>query len=543
MTASRILALAALIVLAACSRSGSGSQTVHAPDYLVRGNGSEIKSLDPHYIDGQWEANVVGDALIGLTTDAADGSPMPGAATHWETSPDGKTWTFHLRDHVWSDGQPVTAEDFAFAWRRILEPARGAPYAYYLWLIKNAQAISDGKLPTSALGVRAKDDKTLVVELEHPAPYMLQYLLHQAVFPVPRHVVLAKGNAWAKPGNYVANGPYVPKEWVPNDHVTLVKNPRFYDAANVRLQTIIYKPTSDTLAALTAIRAGELDTQNLVPGNEIGWMRKHIPHTLQLHTYLAVNYLSVNFQRKPFQDLRLRQAIAMAYNREIITSKILKLGEPAAYHFVPPGIANYPGGAALRFQALSYDQRVARARALMAAMGYGPDNHFHTTYDTSTTPDAKRSAAALQAMLRRIYIDMEIVNSDTQIFYKKLQSGQFDMASGAWVGDFDDPGTFLDLLRSGAGENWGNNYGRYSNPAYDTLLDKANQTLDIKTRGELLRQAEQILLDDIAVSPSRFLVTQDIVEPYVKGWIPNVRDFNRSRWLWIDPTVKPERGD
>ena len=537
MTVSRIVAFAALVLLAACSRAANDK--VHTPDFLVRGNGAEIKSLDPHYIDGQWEANVVGDMLIGLTTDAADGTPMPGAATSWETSPDGKTWTFHMRDHVWSDGQPVTAEDFAFAWRRILEPARGAPYAYYLWLIKNAHAISDGKLPPSALGVHATNDKTLVVELEHPAPYMLQYLLHQAVFPVPRHTVLAKGNDWARPENYVANGPYLPTEWVPNDHITLVKNPRFYDAANVRLQTIIYKPTSDTLAALKAIRAGELDTQNLVPGAEIVWMRKRIPHTLQINTYLGVNYLSFNFQHTAFQDLRLRQAIAMAYDRETITTKILRLGEPAAYHFVPPGIANYPEGASLFFKSLKYDQRIAKARALMAAIGYGPSHHFHTTYDSTTTPDSKRSAAALQQMLKAIYIDMDIVNSDTQVYYKKLQEGQFDMASGSWIGDFDDPGTFLDLLRSGSG----NNYGQYHSKRFDDLLDKANLTLDIKARGELLRQAEQTALDDIAISPSRFLVTQDIVEPYVKGWIPNVRDFNRSRWLWIDPKTKPERGE
>lgn len=541
MTVSRIVALAALILLAACSRAAN--TTIHSPDYLVRGNGAEIKSLDPHYIDGQWEANVVGDMLVGLTTDAADGTPMPGAATSWETSPDGKTWTFHMREHVWSDGQPVTAEDFAFAWRRILEPARGAPYAYYLWLIKNAKAISEGKLPASALGEHATDDKTLVVTLEHPAPYMLQYLLHQAVFPVPRHVVLAKGNDWARPENYVANGPYLPKEWVPNDHITLVKNPRFYDAANVRLQTIIYKPTSDTLAALKAIRAGELDTQNLVPGAEIVWMKKRIPHTLQLNTSLGVSYLSVNFSRKPFQDLRLRQAIALAFDRETVTGKILRMGEPAAYHFVPPGIADYPGGATVDFKALSYDQRVARAQRLMREIGYGPNNRFHTTYDTSTSPDSKRTAAAFQQMLGRIYIDMDIVNSDTQVFYKKLQEGQFDMASGVWIGDFDDPGTFLDLLRSGHGESWGNNYGRYANPRFDALLDKANQTLDVKARGELLRQAEQLALDDVAVSPTRFVVTQDIVEPYVKGWIPNVRDFNRSRWLWIDPRTKPERGD
>ncbi len=542
MTVLRIAAVAALVLLAACSRSG-GDRTVHAGDYLVRGNGAEIKSLDPHYIDGQWEANVVGDALVGLTTDAADGTPMPGAAVRWETSPDGKTWTFHIRDHVWSDGQPVTAEDFAFAWRRILEPARGAPYAYYLWLIKNARAISDGKLPPTALGVHAKDDKTLVVELEHPAPYMLQYLLHQAVFPVPRHVVLAKGNDWARIENYAANGPYIPAEWVPNDHITLTKNPRFYDAEHVRLRTIIYKPTVDTLAALKAIRAGELDTQNLVPAAEITWMRKNIPRALQINTFLGVRYLSENIARKPFQDARLREAIALAYDRETMTEKILKLGEPAAYHFVPPGIAGYPAGAELKFRSLTPGQRLTRARALMLALGYGPDNHFRTTYDTTTSPDSKRSAAALQAMLRRIYIDVEIVNSDTQIFYKKLQAGQFDMASGVWVGDFDDPSTFLDLLRTGQGDNWGNNYARYSNPRFDDLLDKANQTLDLKTRGELLRQAEQIALDDVAVSPSQFVVTQDIVEPYVKGWIPNVRDFNKSRWLWIDPKAKPERGD
>jgi len=538
MAISRFISLAALVLLAACSRAGTSNHTVHAPDYLVRGNGSEIKSLDPHYIDGNWEATIVGDALIGLTTDAADGSPMPGAATSWDTSPDGKTWTFHMRDHVWSDGQPVTAEDFVFAWRRILEPARGAPYAYYLWLIKNAKAISDGKMPTTALGVSAKDDKTLVVQLEHPAPYMLQYLLHQSVFPVPRHAVLAKGDAWARPENYVANGPYIPKEWVPNDHVTLVKNPRFYDAAHVRIQTIIYKPSSDTLAALKSIRAGELDTQNLIPSAEISWMRSHIAAALQIHTFLGVSYLAPNFAHKPFDDIRLRRAIALVYDRETVTEKIYRLGEKPAYHFVPPGIADYPDKAGFDFKSWPYAKRLEAARKLIVEMGYGPDRHLRFNYDTTTTPDAKRGAATLQSMLRRIYIDIDIVNTDTQIFYKKLQEGQFDLSAGAWIGDFDDPGTFLDLLKT----DGGNNYGRYHSDKFDALYAQAQQTLDVKTRGVLLSQAEQVALDDYAVIPTRFLVTQDIVEPYVKGWIPNVRDFNRSRWLWIDPHVKPVRG-
>jgi oligopeptide transport system substrate-binding protein len=538
MSLTRIACIAAMLLLAACSRNGSANQTVHSPDYLVRGNGFELKSLDPHYIDGAWEVNAVGDLLVGLTTDAPDGSPMPGAATSWETTADGKTWTFHLRDHVWSDGVPVTAHDFVFAWRRILEPARGAPYAYYLWLIKNAKAISDGRLPATALGVTAKDDRTLVVELEHPAPYMLEYLLHQAVYPVPRHAVLAKGNAWSKPGNYVANGAYLPKEWVPNDHLTLVKNPRFYDAQHVRITTVIYKPTSDTLAALKLFRSGEIDTQNLLPTAEIDWMRARIPRALQIRPMLGIVYIVPNFLRKPFQDVRLREAIALAYDRETMTNKIVRLGQPPAYHFVPPETANYPGGTNCDFLLLSYDRRLERARRLMVEMGYGANNHFHTTFDTSTTPDAKRTFATLQAMLRRIYIDLDPVTSDGQVFYKKLQTGQFDIASGAWIGDFNDAGTFLDLLQSSSG----NNYGHYQNASFDTLLAEANSTADLRRRGQLLEEAEQIALNDYAVIPTRFLVTQDIVEPYVKGWIPNMRNVNRTRWLWIDRRAKPERG-
>jgi oligopeptide transport system substrate-binding protein len=358
------------------------------------------------------------------------------------------------------------------------------------------------------------------------------------VFPVPRHAVLAKGDAWARPENYVANGPYIPKEWVPNDHVTLVKNPKFYDAAHVRIQTIIYKPSSDTLAALKSIRAGELDTQNLIPSAEISWMRSHIAGALQIHTLLGVYYLAPNFPHKPFDDVRLRRAIALAYDRETMTEKIYKLGEEPAYHFVPPGIADYPGKARFDFRSWPYAKRLEVARSLIVEMGYGPDRHLRFNYDTTTTPDVKRGAAALQAMLRRIYIDIDIVNTDTQVFYKKLQEGQFDLSSGAWIGDFDDPGTFLDLLKTGGG----NNYGRYHSDKFDALYARAEQTINVKTRGELLNQAEQVALEDYAVVPTRFPVTQDIVEPYVKGWIPNVRDFNRSRWLWIDPHVKPVRG-
>ncbi|HEV2563220.1 MAG TPA: peptide ABC transporter substrate-binding protein [Rhizomicrobium sp.] len=234
----RVFAVLATAMLMACSPS-SGTKSAMT---LNRGNGGEVKSLDPDYIDGTWEANVVGDILMGLVTEDAAAQPIPGAATSWEVSPDGKTWTFHIRNHLWSDGVPVTAQDFVYSYQRLLNPKLAAPYAYNLWVIKNARGVNSGALPPSALGVHAPDDKTLVLELEHPAPYLPELLMHQTAYPVPRHVVEVKGDAWAKPENYVGNGAYVPKEWIPNDHLTLVKNPKFYDAAHVRIETVNYFP-------------------------------------------------------------------------------------------------------------------------------------------------------------------------------------------------------------------------------------------------------------------------------------------------------------
>jgi oligopeptide transport system substrate-binding protein len=529
----RILALMAVaIAVTACSQAET-----NAPMTLNRGNGAELKSLDPHYIDMTSEANVLGDILVGLATENAAGDPIPGAATSWEASPDGLTWTFHIRDHQWSDGVPVTAHDFVYAYRRLLEPQRAAPYAYNIWVIKNAKAINQGKLPGTALGAEAPDDKTLVLHLEHPAPYLPQLLMHQTMFPVPRHAVEKFGDAWSQPKNYVANGPYIPKTWIPNDHLTLVKNPRFYDAKDVRIEVVNYYPTVDSQAALKQMRAGELDIQNPLPATEIIWLRKHMPHTLQMADYLGVTYMLVNFKRPPFNDPRMREALSLAFNREAMTGKVMRLGERPAYAFVPPGVANYPGTAHLSFRDMPYEARIKKARALMAEMGYGPNKHFHTTYRATTSPDGGRTAAALQAMLRAIYVDIDIVRTDSPMLYRSLQVHDFDTSFAAWIADFNDASNFLDLLVTGSG----NNYGRYSNPAFDDLIHQAQNERDAAKRGALLNQAEQLALNDNAIIPVLFMKTRDLVQPYVRGWVPNIRDFNRSRWLWIDHSIKPER--
>ena len=497
---------------------------------LNRGNGAEIKSLDPHFIDGTNESSIDGDLLIGLLTVDAAGRPIPGAATNWTTSPDGKTWTFHLRDHVWSDGTPVTAQDFVFAWQRLLDPRTGASYAYNLWVVKNAHAISIGKMPPSALGVLAPDDKTLIVTLEHPAAYLPELLTHDTAYPLPRHVVLAKGNAWSRPGNFVANGPYVPREWINNDHVTLVKNPRFYDAAHVRIDVVNYFPTPDSNAALRRLRSGELDTQTPIPLTQIDWLRKAMPQILHTKPYLGLSYISINTRRPPLNDLRVRRALNLALDRETITERVLRLGEPPAYSIVPPSTANYlsPGG--MDFRKLPFPERLAKARWLMNQVGYGPDNHLRLVLETFDEPNNKRISAVAQAMMRLIWVDLDIVAIEAGVHGRNMVSGNYDLGVASWFADFNDASNFLDLLRSDAG----NNYGRYTNLAYDHLLDAAQQEPDLKTRGALLAKAEIMALKDYPWIPMRFRTTQDLVQPYVKGWVDNTRDMHRTRWLWIE---------
>ncbi|HXC55042.1 MAG TPA: peptide ABC transporter substrate-binding protein [Rhizomicrobium sp.] len=497
---------------------------------LNRGNGAEIKSLDPHFIDGINESSVDGDLLIGLLTVDAMGAPIPGAATRWETSPDGKTWTFHLRDHVWSDGRPVTAADFVFAWRRLLDPKTGAAYAYNLWVVKNAHAVSEGRLPPSALGVRAPDDKTFVVDLEHPAAYLPELLTHDTAYPLPRHVLLARGNAWSRPGTFVGNGPYVPREWVANDHLTLVKNPRFYDAAHVHIDVVNYYPTPDSEAALRRLRAGELDTQTPIPLTEIGWLRRNMPAIVHTKPFLGLSYISINLRRPPLTDLRLRRALNLAFDRETITERVLRLGEPPAYSIVPPTTANYPKGPTLDFRTLAPPARLAKAQWLMAQLGYGPDNHLRLGYETFDEPNNKRIAAVMQAMFRQIWVDLDISVIDAAFHTRNMQTGNYDLGAASWFADFNDASNFLDLLRS----DGGNNYGHYRNLAFDRALDAAQQEPDAKKRGALLAAAEAMALKDEPWIPMRFRTTQDLVQPYVKGWMDNSRDMHRSRWLWLD---------
>ncbi len=519
---------------AALRRPGPAPVTYARGDSRVlhRGNGAEPGSLDPALTTTETEDNLLGDLMVGLMTMAANAAPIPGMAERWTTSPDGLIWTFHLRQAQWSDGMPVTAEDFVFAWRRMLDPATAAPYAYLLYPVKNAVAVNGGKMKPEALGVAAPDPATFQVTLVHPAPYLLQMLTHMSTYPHPRHVIMTKGKAWANAGNFVGNGPFRLKEWVPHERITMTKNPRFYDAGNVALETVVFYPTDDYDAALRRMRAGELDSNTRIPAQDIDWIRAHMPEIYNPVPQFTVEYVAVNHTRKPFDDIRVREAINLAISRETVTGKIRRVGELPAYAIVPPNMANFPGGNFFAFRSLAPAARLARAQALMRQAGFGPDKRLRTSYMIrSTAAGSYRSvAAAIQQMLALIYIDVSILANDFAVFTSATNIHDFDICQPAWGADFNDAESFLTLFITGGGNNW----GAYSNPRFDAALAASQHEIDLAERGRLLAEAEAILIGDHAIMPLFFWVTPSIVRPYVKGWVRNSSDFHRSRWLSID---------
>jgi oligopeptide transport system substrate-binding protein len=539
---NRRLALAGGAAVAA----GAGALALHRSDNTVhpladartfhRGNATEPETLDSSMSTSVQDDAIMGELTVGLMTEDPLANSIPGMAISWDMSADGLTWIFHLREAQWSDGTPVTAEDFVFSWRRLLDPKTAAPYAYYLYILKNAVPINGGKLAVTELGVRALNDHSLEVHLEHPAPYFLQMMTHASTFPQPRHVVQAKGRDWTRPGNHVGNGAFTLKEWVTNGHVLLVKNPRFYDAANVALERIYFYPTDDYGAALQRMRAGELDVQVRLPVQQIDWIKANMPETRDPVPMLSVEYVEVNQTRKPFDDIRVREAINLAFNREAIADRIRRVGDVPAYNLVPPGTANFPGGNAFAFRSLSHAQRIERARSLMRQAGFDENRRVNTTYMIrSTAPGIQRAvAAAVQQMLAQIYINAAILPIDFQVFLAETQNHNFDMAESGWSADFNDAATFLELLLTGGG----NNHGLYSDPAFDAMMAAAQKDTDLVSRGHKLAAAEAIALKDQAIMPLYFWADENLVWPYVKGWKANPTDKHRSRWISINQRAR-----
>lgn len=518
----------AAVALAACGGeggAGSGDALV-----LHRGNTGEPLSLDPHKASGIWENVIIGDMFIGLFTEDPAGQPIPGLAESWTVSDDGLVWTFTLIDTTWSDGVPVTADDFVFSLRRILDPATLAQYASLLYLIENAEAVNSGSMAPDQLGVRAIDPKTLEITLEHPAPYLPGLLTHYTSFPIPAHIAREHGDAWIQPENIEVNGPYKLVQWRSNDFVHAVRNESFFDNQNVCIDEVYYYPTPDTNTAERRVRSGELDLNTDFPGTRIDFFREEIPDYVHVHPFLMTAYLSFNMTIAPFDDPRVRHALSMAIDRDFIVNEVLKDGRQTTYALVPPGIANYPGGARSPWQDQSMDERRAEARRLLEAAGFGPDNPLRFQYVHRNTRDNPRIAPVLQSDWRQIapWVEVDISGIETQIHYANLRVKNFQVADGGWVADYNDAQNFLFLFETRGGPM---NYPGYSNPEYDDLVARSAYILDADERASLLLRAEQILLEDAPIAPLFHEVNRSLVNPRVTGWVDNAVDTHRTRYL------------
>ncbi|MDG5497109.1 peptide ABC transporter substrate-binding protein [Niveispirillum sp. BGYR6] len=503
-----------------------------AEKVLHRGNGAEPETLDPAKSSGVPDSWIQYDLFEGLLIPDGSDKLIPGAAEKWDISPDGLVYTFHLRRNAkWSDGTPVTAADWVFSWKRLVDPKNGAKYGYFLWVVKNAQAINLGKLPVDQMGVRALDDYTFQVTLERPTPYFLSMLHHHSTYALSKTNVEKFGADFIKPGNLVTNGVYKLAEAVPQSHVKLVKNTYHPDAAKTPIDTVMFYPTENLDAELKRYRAGELHITYEVPVTQMQWLRANMASELRLAPYFGTYFFAANLTKEPWKSNKdLRLALNLAIDRNILVEKINQRGELPAYSFVPPGVAGYTQQVP-DYASWTQAQREAKAKELMQKAGYGPGGkplEIEILYNTHEN-HRKLAIAVASMWQQKLGVKTTLNNQEWKVFLNTRDEKKFkDVVRHGWIGDYIDAASFLDLARSDIGKQ---NPSGYSNPAYDKLLDQATAAPTAEQRAELMQQAERLMVDDVAVFPLHFYSSKHMVSPKLIGWKDNLLDSHPSRFL------------
>ncbi|GED23478.1 peptide ABC transporter substrate-binding protein [Halomonas halmophila] len=490
----------------------------------------ELASFDTSQVaGGVWESQVLMDVYEGLFKLAPDGELLPGMATDYQVSEDGRTYTFQLRDDArWSDGEPVTAEDFVTGWRHLLKPRNASKYAYMLYPVVNAEAVNRGDMPPEKLGVEALDEgRTLRVELEHSTPYFPQLLTHYTAYPLPTHLLEEHGSDWVDLEHIATNGAFTPVEWVSQSRISVEPNSQYYDAEQVSLERVNYHTSEDRNAALSRFRAGELDIVREYASERYQWLKENLPEATRMAPYLGSYYYVFNHRDgHPTSDARVREALSLAIRRKVLAEQLMQGTFEPAHAFVPPGVNHYEGLDEAP-TAGKLEARMARARKLLQEAGYGPDNPLQLRLRYNSSEEHKRIAVAIAAMWRPLGVEVDLINAEATVHYQTIAEGDFDVARAGWVADYNDAENFLTLLKSGVG----NNYGAYANPAFDALLEKAARTQDADARQALLEEAETLAMQDHAVAPLLYYVSRNLVNPALKGWQNNIEDDHPSRWI------------
>lgn len=507
-----------------------GYAEVNAENLVRRSSTGEPQTLDPQLWTYGQDGNIAQDLFQGLTTLDPKANVVPGQAESWMLSPDGRTYTFRLRPNLqWSDGTALTSADFLWSMRRIFDPKTASPAVSLLYVIRHGKDVNQGRRPVADLGVKAPDPRTLVLELEHPAPYLLDLLVHRA-FPVPRHVVEKYGRAWTRPENIVSNGAFMFGEWRPGSHVRLLRNPRFHEAGKVKLDAIHHVPIEDPKNAVVRYRAGELDVAVTLPSDQIEDIKRNFGSQLRLVTQIGLEYLAFNTRRGPTADTRVRRALSMAIDRELIVSRITRAGEPPAYCMVPLGVLNYPARGCADFEQSSRDARIVEARRLLAAAGYGSSRPLTLRFRVNNSDTQRKIALAVISMWQPLGVRTELIGSEMKAHQQALAQGDFDVARGAWYAEDRDALSFLRLLDARAPAL---NISGYDNRDFQQLLDQADNTADTAARAGLLQKAESLAMREQPVAPIHVYVSRRLVSPRVTGWVDNPRGLHLNRYLSI----------
>ena len=537
------LALAALLglVLGAggCGKPPTRVSVGDVEQVLHRGNASDPQELDPHIVQGVPEHRILQALIENLVTeDPKDLRPIPGQAERWDISPDGTVYTFHLRPGIrWSNGDPVTAQDFVRSYQRALTPSLGSEYAYMYFVMKGAEDYFKGKSRDFAtVGAKALDDRTLQITLNGPTPYFHSLLNHYSWWPVHLPTLAKHGdpyqrnNRWTRPGHFVGNGPFVLTKWNVGQVIAVKKNPLYWNAANVKLSAIHFHPIESSDTEERSFRSGQLHVTGDVPLSKIPIYRKEKAHLLRIDPYLGAYFYRINTTRPQFKDKRVRQALAMAVDRKAIVERITRGGQLPAFYFTPPDTVGYTSRTSLR-----YDPEAARA--LLAAAGYPGGKGFPAFEILYNTSEAHKSIAeAIQQMWKReLGIDVRLLNQEWKVYLDTEKRLDYQVSRAGWIGDYPDPSTFLETFLSDSG----NNRTGWKNAEYDRLLKEAARLGDQKTRYELFQKAEAIFLDELPIIPIYHYTRVFLIQPSVRGWNPTILDHHPWQNVWLAPQSEP----
>jgi oligopeptide transport system substrate-binding protein len=505
-----------------------------AETVIRRGNGGEPQSLDQAQISIDVEGFIVRDLSEGLTVYDAEGKVVPGTAESWTVSDDGTVYTFKIRDNAkWSDGSQVTAGDFVYSMTRLLDPATAAGYANILFPIKNAEPFNKSKAKAADLGLKAVNDKTLEITLERPTPYFLQLMTHYTAIPVNKASIDKFGKDFTKPGNMVTNGAYMLTEYVANDHVTAVKNPNYWDAANVKIDKVIYNPSEDQAATERMFETGELDIVYNYQADQRDFLKKKLGEDQVFASpALSTYYYAFDTRHEPFSDVRVRKALSMAIDRDFLAEKIFGGAQLPAYNLVPPGMEGYT---LPPVDIASMDQldREDAAKALLTEAGYGEGGKpLNIDIRYNTNENHKKVAIAVADMWKAIGAKVTTQNLDVKAHYAYLQEGgKFDVARAAWAADYADPENFLNLAVS---TNKTFNYGHWNNAKYDALMKASYEERDPAKRMKIMEEAETLLLSEYSITPMMNYASLWLVSRKVKGFHENVVNEHLTKYLSIE---------